>query len=163
MPRDSRDGNGHSPVQRNEATPLPRTIKVPLQLNQLGHLTIQAIKQVKNSVREKAHHHRVKNDGKVNANLCPGTTDASQVVHPQRTVIPDKGEVDAEVQLHLNCQHSLGKTLASSGPLLYFSLKELQHDTTGPRVKRLTGSWIVLVEKPWSLCCTFDLSVITRF
>ena len=86
----------------------------------------------------------------------------TQVVHPHRTVIPDKGEVDAEAQLHLNCQHLLGKTLASSGPLLYFSLKELQHDTTGPRVKRLTGSWIVLVEKPWSLCGSFDLSVITR-
>ena len=56
-----------------------------------------------------------------------------------------------------------GKTLASSGPLLYFSLKELQHDTTGPRAKRLTGSWIVLGEKPWSLCGSFDLNVITRF
>ena len=96
-------------------------------------------------------------------------TDAAQVaqvVHPQRRVISDKGEVDAEVQLHLNCQHSRGKTLASSSSLSCFSLKELQHDTTGPRVKRLKGSWIVLVKKALEfvqeLRLECDYKVLTR-
>ena len=102
MPRDSRDGNCHSPVQRNESTPLTSHNK--------GSTSAQSVRASDNSGHSAGQEQRQRESSSSSSEerrqsqrqSVSRDDSAAQVVHPQRTVIPDKGEVDAEVRLHLN-------------------------------------------------------------
>ena len=165
MPRDSQDAKGHSPVQRNVSTPLTSHNKGPASARSVRasdnsvprgrHSAGQEQRQRESSSssseeRQQSQRQSVTRDDRRGSSSSSTDSDPRKGRSRRRSPAPPK------------LPTFTGEDVNLKWPSFVFQF-ERTATTTGPRAKRLTGSWIVLVEKPWSLCGSFDLNVITRF